>query len=106
MSYVQLMCKCFFVYPIGMVKTFQLSNRGKYGSSIKVAPITTDTITNVDTCLEVNGTSDMKIQPQSIVPDTSGMEVKRNACMNSVIINMNLATSKIIIYICSASEKR
>lgn len=74
-----------------MVETYQLSDRGLYGSSIKVAPVTTETFTNVNMCLEVNGTSDMKIQTQSIVPDTSGMEVKKKfACINSVIINMNV----------------
>ena len=58
-----------------MVKTFQLSNEGSYGSSIKVAPVTTETKENDEVCLQVNGTSDMKIQPQTIIPDTTGMEV-------------------------------
>lgn len=59
-----------------MVKTFQLSAEGNYGSSIKVAPVTTETSTNDEMCLQVNGTRDMKIQPQTIIPDTTGMEVK------------------------------
>lgn len=58
-----------------MVKTYQLSHKGQYGASIKIAPITTETVTNEDTCLQVNGTSDLKIQPQTILPDTSEMEV-------------------------------
>ena len=61
-------------YYGGMVKTFQLSHKGSYGSSIKIAPITTETISNQETCLEVNGTNELKIQPQAIVPDTTGME--------------------------------
>ncbi|XP_076249586.1 C1 family peptidase 26-29-p [Calliopsis andreniformis] len=69
-------------YYGGMVKTFQLSHKGSYGSSIKIAPITTETVTNQETCLQVNGTSDMKIQPQAIVPDTTGME-----CIGSEMIN-------------------
>ncbi|XP_020293033.1 digestive cysteine proteinase 1 [Pseudomyrmex gracilis] len=69
-------------YYGGMVETYQLSDRGLYGSSIKVAPVTTETFTNVNMCLEVNGTSDMKIQTQSIVPDTSGME-----CIGEEMIN-------------------
>lgn len=69
-------------YYGGMVKTFQLSNEGSYGSSIKVAPVTTETSVNEDTCLQVNGTSDTKIQPQTIVPDTTGME-----CIGEEIIN-------------------
>lgn len=63
-----------FVSP-GVVKTFQLASKGLYGTSIKVAPITTESITNEETCLQVNGSSDFKIHPQSIIPDTTGMEV-------------------------------
>jgi hypothetical protein len=59
-----------------MVKTFQLAHKGQYGASIKIAPITTETIINEDTCLQVNGTNNLKIQPQSIIPDTFGMEVR------------------------------
>lgn len=68
------------LYSIGMVKTFQLTSKGQYGASIKIAPITTETVTNENTCLQVNGTIDMKIQPQSIIPDPSEMEVKKNTC--------------------------
>lgn len=63
-------------YLTGMVKTFQLSHKGDYGASIKIAPITTETVSNKETCLQVNGTVNLKIQPQSIVPDASEMEVK------------------------------
>lgn len=58
-----------------MVKTYQLSTQGPYGSSIKIAPVTTESDLNQDTCLQVNGTSDSKIRPQTIIPDTTGMEV-------------------------------
>lgn len=60
-----------------MVKTYQLSHKGRYGASIKIAPVTTETVTNDETCLQVNGTNDLKIQPQSIVPDASEMEVEK-----------------------------
>ena len=59
-----------------MVKTFQLAHKGSYGKSLKIAPITTESVVNEETCLEVNGTKEIKIQPQTIVPDTIGMEVK------------------------------
>ncbi|XP_054004066.1 digestive cysteine proteinase 1 [Hylaeus anthracinus] len=72
-------------YYGGMVKTFQLSHKGKYGSSIKLAPITTESITNQETCLQVNGTSEMKIDTQAIVPDTTGME-----CIGEEIVNGQL----------------
>lgn len=81
-----------FLCLIGMVKTFQLAHKGQYGASIKLAPITTETIDNKETCLQVNGTSDFKIQPQTITPDTSEMEVNEIADVNSVILS--------IIYIC------
>ncbi|XP_012273561.1 digestive cysteine proteinase 1 [Orussus abietinus] len=61
-------------YYGGMVKTFQLKNEGPYGASIKLAPITTETLSNKETCLQVNGTDDFKITPQTIIPDTLGME--------------------------------
>lgn len=62
-----------------MVKTFQLAHKGEYGASIKLAPITTETVSNEETCLQVNGTNDFQIQPQSIIPDTSEMEVNKIA---------------------------
>jgi len=62
-----------------MVKTFQLAHKGQYGASIKLAPITTETVSNEETCLQVNGTYDSKIQPQSIIPDVSEMEVNEIA---------------------------
>ncbi|XP_012224399.2 digestive cysteine proteinase 1 [Linepithema humile] len=69
-------------YYGGMVKTFQLSHKGQYGASIKIAPVTTESISNEETCLEVNGTNKNKIYPQSIVPDTSEME-----CIGEEMIN-------------------
>jgi len=60
-----------------MVKTFQLAHKGQYGASIKLAPVTTETVNNQETCLQVNGTNNFKIQPQSIIPDTSEMEVNK-----------------------------
>lgn len=56
-------------YYGGMVKTYQLAKKGDYGTSLKVAPVTTRQATNKDTCLQVNGTSDMPITVQSILPD-------------------------------------
>lgn len=69
-------------YYGGMVKTFQLSRKGMFGASIKIAPITTETATNQETCLQVNGTLATKILPQTVVPDTSGME-----CIGEEMIN-------------------
>ncbi|XP_078043579.1 C1 family peptidase 26-29-p isoform X3 [Augochlora pura] len=71
-------------YYGGMVKTFQLSNKGSYGKSLKIAPITTESALNEETCLEVNGTKESKIQPQSIIPDTTGMECLGEEMVNGV----------------------
>lgn len=69
-------------YYGGMVKTFQLSHNGPYGKSLKLAPITTESSSNEETCLEVNGTREFKIQPQAIIPDTTGME-----CIGEEMVN-------------------
>lgn len=58
-------------YYGGTVKTYQLSREGSYGTSLKVAPVTTDDVPNKITCLQVNGTQDQKVDPQSILPDCS-----------------------------------
>lgn len=56
-------------YYGGMVKTYQLANDGKYGTSLKLAPVTTNEETNKETCLQVNGTEEQKIEIQAILPD-------------------------------------
>lgn len=56
-------------YYGGTVKTYQLSHEGQFGTSLKIAPVTTDETPNKVTCLQVNGTDDMHIEPQSILPD-------------------------------------
>lgn len=58
-----------------MVKTYQLSNEGPYGTSIKIAPVTDEDNVNKQTCLQINGTNGSKIDLQTIIPDTTGMEV-------------------------------
>jgi len=58
-----------------MAKTYQLSNRGSFGSSLKIVPVTTETETNALKCLEVNGTNELQISPQSTLPDLSDFKV-------------------------------
>ncbi|XP_017887967.1 digestive cysteine proteinase 1 [Ceratina calcarata] len=69
-------------YYGGMVKTYQLSHKGLYGKSLKIVPLTTESRLNEETCFEVNGTQDFKIQCQAIIPDTTGME-----CIGEELIN-------------------
>lgn len=56
-------------YYGGTVKTYQLSHEGQFGTSLKIAPVTTDEEPNKLTCLQVNGTSEMRVEPQAILPD-------------------------------------
>lgn len=58
-----------------MVKTYQLRHDGDFGSSLKVAPVTTNDALNRLTCLQVNGTADYAIEPQSILPDCSEFQL-------------------------------
>lgn len=58
-----------------MAKTFQLSNKGYFGASLKIVPVTTEEETNKLTCLEVNGTDHFHISPQSSLPDLSNFKV-------------------------------
>jgi len=58
-----------------MVKTYQLSKLGEFGSTLKVAPVTTEKVQNLDSCLQANGSSEYRIEPQSILPDLTGFEV-------------------------------
>ncbi|XP_041978357.1 digestive cysteine proteinase 1 [Aricia agestis] len=58
-------------YYGAMVKTYQLSSAvfPTYGSSIKIAPVTTERVLNQQTCLQVNGSADGPVNPQSVLPD-------------------------------------
>lgn len=56
-----------------MVKTYQLADEG-FGTSLKIAPITTEEVENARTCLQVNGTADDKIVPQIVLPSLISFE--------------------------------
>lgn len=62
-------------YYDGMVKTYQLSNEGDFGTSLKIAPVSTDDVQNKNTCLQVNGTADYHIPIQSILPDVTAFSL-------------------------------
>lgn len=61
-------------YYGGMVKTYQLGNSGEFGSSLKIAPVTTEEELNANTCLQVNGTNEFSIEPQSVLPSLEGFK--------------------------------
>ncbi|XP_071448321.1 digestive cysteine proteinase 1 [Hetaerina americana] len=65
-----------------MVKTYQLSKMGDFGTMRKIVPITTETKVNERSCLEVNGTKESPVSPQSILPDLTGFN-----CIGSEFIN-------------------
>lgn len=58
-----------------MVKTYQLTKEGDYGTSLKVAPVTNRESMNKQTCLQVNGSSDNPISVQGILPDTKNFKL-------------------------------
>ncbi|XP_073986481.1 C1 family peptidase 26-29-p [Rhodnius prolixus] len=71
-------------YYGGTVKTYQISGMGPYGSLLKIAPVTTEDTWNVDTCLQVNGTSDSKVKPQTILPDLNKFKCVGTEMLNGV----------------------
>ncbi|XP_063387971.1 digestive cysteine proteinase 1 isoform X2 [Cydia fagiglandana] len=54
-----------------MVKTYQMTSTvyPKYGTMIKIAPVTTETVLNKETCLQVNGTDGQTVDIQNVLPD-------------------------------------
>ncbi|CAG9764807.1 unnamed protein product [Ceutorhynchus assimilis] len=66
-----------------MVQTYQLAKKG-YGTSIKIAPVTTEEELNAKTCLQVNGTSEEPIAPQTVLPDLTGFEYSGNEVIEGI----------------------
>lgn len=66
------------------VKTFQISTLGRYGAMRKVVPMTTEHEMNVQTCLEVNGTVDNKVTPQTVLPDLTGYQYIGKDVINGI----------------------
>lgn len=62
-------------YYGGTVKTYQLAQEGDYGTSLKVAPVTTNEELNKITCLQVNGTEQRQIIIQPILPDCTKFQL-------------------------------
>jgi Cathepsin propeptide inhibitor domain (I29) len=62
-------------YYGGMVKTYQLTKEGQYGTSLKLAPVSTNDFMNKEICLQVNGTSLYSIQVQSILPNVKNFSL-------------------------------
>lgn len=67
-------------YYGGMVKTYQLTKAGEYGTSLKVAPVSTRQQLNKETCLQVNGSSDNAIEVQSILPNAKEFKLEGEYC--------------------------
>nr|ATU82457.1 venom C1A protease 4 [Lethocerus distinctifemur] len=52
-----------------MMRTFQVSSAGRYGTAYKVVPVTEDDRPTATRCLLAGGTLDSKVAPQSVLPD-------------------------------------
>ncbi|XP_055383598.1 digestive cysteine proteinase 1 [Condylostylus longicornis] len=71
-------------YYGGMVKTYQLAHFEAYGTSLKLAPVSTDSELNKETCLQVNGTSENKVDIQAILPDAKDFKLLGTEQCNGV----------------------
>ena len=62
-----------------MVVTIQIGSDGSsdYGKSYKIAPMTTETVTNQKTCFLVNGTKDAAVSAQTVLPDLTNFTVRK-----------------------------
>lgn len=68
-----------------MVQTYQLGTTGSYGTSLKIAPVTTESEENARTCLQVNGTSGYSITPQSILPSLLNFECAGQETIDGIL---------------------
>lgn len=68
------------------VKTYQLPLENRYGTSLKLAPVTNHHQLNKITCLQLNGTADNPIKMQSILPSVQNFTL--------------IATEKFLGYTC------
>ncbi|XP_013412168.1 digestive cysteine proteinase 2-like [Lingula anatina] len=59
----------------GLTVSIMRGDVGPYGSSFKIAYMTTDTVMNKKSCFQVNGTSDSPVKSQSILPDLTGFQL-------------------------------
>lgn len=66
------------------MKTYQLSNEGNFGISLKLAPIAMDSYTSTEVCLQVNGTKEDAIEIQSILPNTKDFTLETTEIFNGV----------------------
>lgn len=69
-------------YYGGMMKTYQFANEGPFGSAKKIAPLTTETVQNQNSCFGVYGDADEPVQPESVLPDISDFKLIGNEVMN------------------------
>ena len=58
-----------------MMKTYQLANEGKFGTSKKVTPMTTEEVRNELNCFSVEGSKDNPVDPQGVLPDMTNFQV-------------------------------
>jgi len=60
-----------------LVQTYQIGGDGEssWGTTMKIALMTTETVMNEKHCFQVNGTSAAPVQPQTIFPDMTGFQL-------------------------------
>ncbi|XP_028174597.1 digestive cysteine proteinase 2 [Ostrinia furnacalis] len=79
-----------------MVRTYQMSSSvyPKFGTSIKIAPVTTESVLNQQTCLQVNGSSEMAIEVQTVLPDMTDFKyVGSETMLDSDVAKWRMVTT-------------
>jgi len=59
----------------GMTKVFARGDIGQFGTTYKLVPMTNEVVVNEINCFQVDGSKDMAILPQSMLPDISDFEM-------------------------------
>ena len=58
-------------------RTFQRADLGKYGQMFKLVPMTNEAVTNQINCFLVEGSEDVPVLPQSMLPNLGGFQLKK-----------------------------
>ena len=68
-----------------MHRIFQRSDLGPHGTMLKVIPMTDEHVVNKMSCFKNEGEEDAPVEPQSILPDLEGFELKGLEMANALL---------------------
>ena len=67
---------------------FGSSKSKPFGTSYKIAPMTTETVLNKRSCFEVDGSKDAPVTAQSVLPDLSEFTVSAKVEHASIFVTV------------------